>query len=94
MRIWMLLFVVFGVLHTQGQYAHVVANGEEEVILQNARGHLLAAANAPNSRVFVNGTFRGGRAELTAEWMWAFGVCDGLIIRMLRKIRDPFWNRM
>jgi hypothetical protein len=63
MKMWTLSFVVvcgfFGATPAGAQSFRVVADGQGEVILPNTMGHLLVETNAPNSRVFVNGTFRG-----------------------------------
>jgi len=79
MNIWTLSFVVIsgflGITNAQAQYARVVANVEDEVILQNAMGHLLVETRAPNSRVFVNGTFKGVAVPNQSPNGCGFWVC-------------------
>ena len=81
MKIWTLPFVVMygflGITLAQAQYTRVVANVEDEVILQNTMGHLLVETNAPNSRVFVNGTFRG--VSVPSQPLMLFRVGGGKV---------------
>jgi len=78
MNIWTLPFVVIcvfcGTLCVEAQYTRVVADGQDEVILQHAMGHLLVETNAPNSRVFVNGTFKGVSVPSQPLMLFRVGV--------------------
>lgn len=68
------------------QYTTSVAEVQDEVILQNTMGHLLVETPAPNSRVFVNGAFRGVAAP--SEPLMLFRVGVGKVA--LRVVADGF----
>lgn len=89
MKLWMLLVVVLGICWgspSEAQYTTPVSDVQRDVRLENNKGHLLVESNAPNSRVFVNGTFVG--VAVPTEPLMLFRAGVGKVT--LRVVADGF----
>ncbi|MFT5366201.1 MAG: hypothetical protein ACI8V2_001148 [Candidatus Latescibacterota bacterium] len=89
MNLWTLSLVVLGMgwsSQARAQYTTPVAEVPSETMSQKATGNLLVETNAPNSRVFVNGSFLGVAVPSQPLMLYRAGV--GKVA--LRVVADGF----